>query len=90
MVVSVPRADSSKRDLEVVAQVGPPLRAAAPALPAEQVAEPEDVPEPAEHVAEVGEDGRVEARRRLRPTRSRPRGRSGRTGSRFCGSASTA
>ena len=43
-------------DLEVVPEVGPALRAAAPARAAEQVAESEDVSEAAEHVAEVGED----------------------------------
>ena len=56
MCVSVPKAASSKRQLEVVAQVGAAPRAAAAA--AEDVAEAEEV---AEDVAEVREDRGVEA-----------------------------
>ena len=60
-MVSVPRADSSKRDLEVVAQVGAALRAAAPAAAAEQIAEAEHVAEDVGEVAELAEHRRVEA-----------------------------
>ena len=52
-MVSAPRADSSKRDLEVVAQVGAALRAAAPAAAAEQIAEAEHVAEDVGEVAEL-------------------------------------
>jgi hypothetical protein len=46
-----------ERDFQVVAQAGAPLRAAATTAAAEQVAEPEDVAEPPQDVAEIGEDG---------------------------------
>src|SRR5439155_23243201 len=51
-----------ERDLEVVPQVGAALRTAAAPRAAEQIAEPEDLAEAAENVAEVGEDRRIEAR----------------------------
>ena len=51
-----------ERDLEVVTQIGAALRTAAAPRAAEQIAEPEDVAEAAENVAEVGEDRRIEAR----------------------------
>ena len=59
--VSVALGRLVERDLQVVAQVGAALRAAAPAPAAEDVAEAEDVAQAAEDVLEAGEDGRVEA-----------------------------
>src|SRR5438094_1904579 len=50
-----------ERDLEVVPKIGATLRSAAPAAAAEQIAEAEDVAEPAENVFEAGEDTRIEA-----------------------------
>ena len=50
-----------ERDLEVVAEVGAPLHAAAPASAAEDVAEAEDIAETAEDVLEAGEDTRIES-----------------------------
>ena len=50
-------------DLEVVAQIGALLRAAAPAAAAEQIAKTEDVAESAEDVLEADEDGRDRTRR---------------------------
>ena len=57
-----------ERDLQVVAQVGAALRAAAPAAAAEEVAEAEDVAQAAEDVAEIGEDRRVEPGPRRPPS----------------------
>ena len=48
-------------DFEVVAQVGTALRSAAAATAPERVAKPEHVAEDVGEVAELGEDGRVEA-----------------------------
>ena len=50
-----------ERDLEIVAEIGAALRPAAAAA-AEDVAETEDVAEPAEDVLKPGEDGGIEAR----------------------------
>ena len=50
-----------ERDLQVVAQIGTALRAAAAAALPEDVAQPEDVAEAAEDVFESGEDVGVEA-----------------------------
>src|SRR5690606_35292318 len=49
-----------ERDLEVVAQVRATLWTSA-AAPAEDIAEPEDIAQVREEVAEVGEDRRIEA-----------------------------
>ena len=51
-----------ERDLEVVAEIGAALRAAAPAAAAEDVAEPEHAAEDVGQIAEVVEDRRIEAR----------------------------
>src|SRR5204862_5909759 len=48
-------------DLQVVPQIGSTLRPSAPPASAEDVAEAEHVAQPAEDVAEVGEDRRVES-----------------------------
>ena len=53
-------------DLEVVAQIGAALRAAAPPAAAEDVAEAEHVAEAGEDVGEVGEDRRDRSPRRRR------------------------
>src|SRR5262249_10593168 len=57
-----------ERDLEVVAEIGPALRTAAPPSAAEEIAEAEHVPEDVGEVAELAEHGRIEpgagARRR--------------------------
>jgi hypothetical protein len=51
-----------ERNLEVVAQIGAALRAAAPpAAAAEQIAEAEHVAEDVREVAELGEDRRIES-----------------------------
>src|SRR5262249_4375510 len=51
-----------ERDLEVVAEIGPALRAAAATASAEEIAEAEDVAEAAEDVLEADEDARIESR----------------------------
>ena len=51
-----------ERDLEVVAEIGAALRAAAPSAAAEQIAEAEHVAEDVGEVAELVEDRRIEAR----------------------------
>src|SRR5262245_11888408 len=53
-------------DLEVVAQIGAALRTAAAPAAAKEIAEAEDVAEPAKDVFEAGEDRRIEAARARR------------------------
>src|ERR1700681_171369 len=50
-----------ERDLEIVAEVTATLRTAAAASAAEQVAEPEDVAQPAKQILETLEHGGIEA-----------------------------
>ena len=68
-----------ERDLEVVAQVGAALRTAAPAPPPKRSPKPKMSPRPPRMSSKPAKtDGSNPPRRR--PTRSRRRGRSGRTG----------